>query len=424
MNQLSEGTSLAQQDDYLIAQYANGGSTTKTYHRKKVKNIITGANVKAALGIGTETTKFLRNDGTWQVPTDSKGNDIASTYLTVDKEVPQIKSQQVYGYTQRTRDQNIIVAVAKTKPLTLSISVDGGFTYNDYATSLIVSKSDTARYYTVHRIETSDTPKAEIVFYNLAINSEYRIVRFKYSSANNSLVLMTNIPDTFFYAFKFCYCPETEMAIKYNIAAEWNEDRTKATSTKEIHVYNLNSRGNGRGAEIYSTTKTTTSLVDSSSCDIGYNVVDGATSQKTYFYIFHDDMSINGTANVQHIERILITDDFSGSTTVSNSLITSGTVATNTVNEVCQVGGAFLFLGLLAAEDVTDYYATARKNFLFHDTEDGAHASAVVMSLIETAKMNNLNIFQYLYVLLLYMPDYKDEPAGIEKLLPWSEFIK
>lgn len=76
------------------------------------------------------------------------------------------------------------------------------------------------------------------------------------------------------------------------------------------------------------------------------------------------------------------------------------------------------------AERKAKSYATARKNFLFHDTEDGAHASAVVMSLIETAKMNNLNIFQYLYVLLLYMPDYKDEPAGIEKLLPWSEFIK
>ena len=77
-----------------------------------------------------------------------------------------------------------------------------------------------------------------------------------------------------------------------------------------------------------------------------------------------------------------------------------------------------------AAERKAKAYATGRKNFLFHDTEDGAKASAVVMSLIETAKMNNLNVFQYLYVLLLYMPDYKEEPAGIEQLLPWSEFIK
>ena len=37
-------------------------------------------------------------------------------------------------------------------------------------------------------------------------------------------------------------------------------------------------------------------------------------------------------------------------------------------------------------------------------------------SIVETAKANNLNVFQYLYTVLLYMPDYKNEPAGIEKL--------
>ena len=33
-------------------------------------------------------------------------------------------------------------------------------------------------------------------------------------------------------------------------------------------------------------------------------------------------------------------------------------------------------------------------------------------------------MFQYLYTLLLYMPDYKDEPAGVEAMMPWSDFIK
>ena len=33
-------------------------------------------------------------------------------------------------------------------------------------------------------------------------------------------------------------------------------------------------------------------------------------------------------------------------------------------------------------------------------------------------------VYQYLYMLLLYMPDYKEKPAGIEQLLPWSDFIK
>jgi transposase/uncharacterized coiled-coil protein SlyX len=77
-----------------------------------------------------------------------------------------------------------------------------------------------------------------------------------------------------------------------------------------------------------------------------------------------------------------------------------------------------------AAERRAKAYVTGRKNFLFHDTADGAAASAIVLSLIETAKANSLNIYQYLYTLLLYMPDYKDEPAGIEQLMPWSDFIK
>lgn len=77
-----------------------------------------------------------------------------------------------------------------------------------------------------------------------------------------------------------------------------------------------------------------------------------------------------------------------------------------------------------AAERKAKVYATSRKNFLFHDTEDGAKASAIVMSLIETAKANGLNPFQYLYTLLLFMPDHKDSPASIEQLMPWSDFIK
>ena len=69
-------------------------------------------------------------------------------------------------------------------------------------------------------------------------------------------------------------------------------------------------------------------------------------------------------------------------------------------------------------------YAVGRKAFLFHTSEAGAGASAVMYSIVETAKANNLNIFQYLYMVLLYMPDYMNSSAGIEQLMPWSEFIK
>ena len=76
-----------------------------------------------------------------------------------------------------------------------------------------------------------------------------------------------------------------------------------------------------------------------------------------------------------------------------------------------------------AAERRAKSYAIGRKAFLFHTSVTGANASAVMYSMIETAKANNLNVFQYLYMVLLYMPDYKNEPAGIEKLLPWSDFM-
>lgn len=76
------------------------------------------------------------------------------------------------------------------------------------------------------------------------------------------------------------------------------------------------------------------------------------------------------------------------------------------------------------AENIARPYAVGRKNFLFHDTVKGAEASSIIYSLVETAKLNNLNIYAYLETVLLYMPDYKNEPDGIEELMPWSEKIK
>lgn len=69
INGLSEGSSPAQGNDYLVAQYAGGGTTTTTYHRRKVSNIVNGANVKAALGTDTSTTtQFLNKKGEWSTP--------------------------------------------------------------------------------------------------------------------------------------------------------------------------------------------------------------------------------------------------------------------------------------------------------------------------------------------------------------------
>lgn len=68
INGLGEGTSQAQGADYLVAQYAGGGTTTTSYHRRSVSNVVNATVVKAALGTGSGTTKYLREDGTWVQP--------------------------------------------------------------------------------------------------------------------------------------------------------------------------------------------------------------------------------------------------------------------------------------------------------------------------------------------------------------------
>ena len=44
--------------------------------------------------------------------------------------------------------------------------------------------------------------------------------------------------------------------------------------------------------------------------------------------------------------------------------------------------------------------------------------------IIDNLKNKVIKFFQYLYTVLLYMPDYMNSSAGIEQLMPWSEFIK
>lgn len=66
INGLTEGSSPAEQNDYLVAQYAGGGTTTTSYHRRAVKNIVNSSNVMSALGgDSSTTTQCLTKKGTW-----------------------------------------------------------------------------------------------------------------------------------------------------------------------------------------------------------------------------------------------------------------------------------------------------------------------------------------------------------------------
>ncbi len=69
-----------------------------------------------------------------------------------------------------------------------------------------------------------------------------------------------------------------------------------------------------------------------------------------------------------------------------------------------------------SAENAIRPFALGRRNWLFSGTPEGAHASALVFSLIETAKANGLEPYRYLRFLFEKLPT---TPAtDIRQLLP------
>ena len=65
-------------------------------------------------------------------------------------------------------------------------------------------------------------------------------------------------------------------------------------------------------------------------------------------------------------------------------------------------------------------FAVHRKNWLFADSVEVVNA--VMYSIIESAKINNLNIAKYIKYLLEELPQLENinDEEVIEKYLPWS----
>lgn len=78
-----------------------------------------------------------------------------------------------------------------------------------------------------------------------------------------------------------------------------------------------------------------------------------------------------------------------------------------------------------AAERAIRPFCIGKKNWVMSDTIHGAESSAIVYSITETAKANDLKPFEYLQHLLREIPRHMDEPdmTFIHDLLPWSEKI-
>lgn len=70
-------------------------------------------------------------------------------------------------------------------------------------------------------------------------------------------------------------------------------------------------------------------------------------------------------------------------------------------------------------------FVIGRKNWLFANSARGAHSSAVIYSLVETAKENGLAPFPYLTYLFEQLPNLPlKDPEALDQLLPWSETIQ
>ncbi len=79
-----------------------------------------------------------------------------------------------------------------------------------------------------------------------------------------------------------------------------------------------------------------------------------------------------------------------------------------------------------ASERSIKPFTVGRKNWVLIFSVKGAEASAVIYSITETAKQNNLNPYYYLKYLLEEIPqradvDGKISPTDLDDLLPWSE---
>jgi transposase len=73
----------------------------------------------------------------------------------------------------------------------------------------------------------------------------------------------------------------------------------------------------------------------------------------------------------------------------------------------------------IMAENAVRPFVIGRKAWLFCDTPAGAHASGVHYSLIQTAKLHDIEPFDYLSRILKALP-YADTVEKIEMLLPWN----
>lgn len=81
-----------------------------------------------------------------------------------------------------------------------------------------------------------------------------------------------------------------------------------------------------------------------------------------------------------------------------------------------------------ASERALRNFTIGRKNWVTINTVRGAQASAIIYSLTETARANNLNVYYYVRHLLTELPQLiyangKIDESRLEPLMPWSKTL-
>ena len=83
-----------------------------------------------------------------------------------------------------------------------------------------------------------------------------------------------------------------------------------------------------------------------------------------------------------------------------------------------------------SSERYISSYSKGRANWLFADTMLGAEVNAAMYSIVETAKANKVNPYEYIKYLLEKIPEHLDEkgnvadPECIKDMMPWSDAVK
>lgn len=78
-----------------------------------------------------------------------------------------------------------------------------------------------------------------------------------------------------------------------------------------------------------------------------------------------------------------------------------------------------------ASERAIKGFCIGKKNWQMIDTVSGAKSSAIIYSLVETAKANNIKPYEYFEYLLSVIPEHMEDTdtSFLEDLLPWSQAL-